>query len=362
MTPNMTRTLTTQDISWFLDLHRKGQLDLDPPYQRRSVWSPRDKRFFIDSVLNNHPAPAVFLHKTLDNDGIATYHVVDGKQRLTTIIEFTEDKVYIPDDFSVMSLQRKRWKDLEDTTKKQFWNYAIVAEMIPDVSDAVIRNIFDRINRNARTLTRQEIRHAKFDGWFIEFVESECKKQEWAELGVITLARARRMSDVQFISELCAVVIKGTIIGFDQDFLDDLYAEYEEITDLGTFVEDDFVGAIEEIKSILVKLLDLVPKLKNYFKGLGHFYSLWAYLHQEKTNISDVLDFAKRYQSFMASVEQVSSVDEDSVSDQDIIPRGVLDYARNTRGASTDLNPRLKRHHGLEIGVGESGVSSNEDS
>ena len=93
----MTRTLTTQDVSWFLDLHEKGQLDLEPPYQRRSVWSPRDRRFFIDTVLNNYPAPPVFLHRPLEN-GRPTYHVVDGKQRLQTVIQFTEGKVRIPDD------------------------------------------------------------------------------------------------------------------------------------------------------------------------------------------------------------------------------------------------------------------------
>lgn len=44
----MGRTLTTQDISWFLDIYDKGQLDLDPPYQRRSVWSPQDRRYFTE--------------------------------------------------------------------------------------------------------------------------------------------------------------------------------------------------------------------------------------------------------------------------------------------------------------------------
>ncbi len=64
----MTRTLTTQDITWFLDLKEKGQLDLDPPYQRRSVWSPRDKRFFIDTVLNNYPAPPRRKRRAGSND------------------------------------------------------------------------------------------------------------------------------------------------------------------------------------------------------------------------------------------------------------------------------------------------------
>ena len=61
----MSRNLTHQDVSWILDQKEKGQLDLDPPYQRRSVWSPRDKRYFIDTVLNGYPAPPIFLHKNM---------------------------------------------------------------------------------------------------------------------------------------------------------------------------------------------------------------------------------------------------------------------------------------------------------
>ena len=52
----MVRNITMQDISWFLDLKDKGQLNLEPPYQRRSVWSAGDRRYFIDTILNNYPA------------------------------------------------------------------------------------------------------------------------------------------------------------------------------------------------------------------------------------------------------------------------------------------------------------------
>ena len=53
----MDRRVTTQDISWFIDLDRNGQLDLDPPYQRRSMWSTRDRRFFLDTDLSGLPEP-----------------------------------------------------------------------------------------------------------------------------------------------------------------------------------------------------------------------------------------------------------------------------------------------------------------
>lgn len=65
----MARTISPQDVSWFLDLNEKEQLDLDPPYQRRSVWTLKDKRFFIDTILNGYPAPPIFLHKSLDHCG-----------------------------------------------------------------------------------------------------------------------------------------------------------------------------------------------------------------------------------------------------------------------------------------------------
>ena len=362
----MARNLTTQDISWFLDLYSRDQLNLDPPYQRRSVWSPRDKRYFIDTILNNCPAPAVFLHKTSDDNGVVTYHVVDGKQRLQTIIEFTQNKVYIPDNFSDIKLQKKRWRDLESETRKRFWNYVLVTEMLPDVSDAVVRDTFERINRNSRKLTPQEMRHAKYDGWFIQFVEDESQKSEWVKLGVVTLARTKRMADVQFISELCAVVLRGTVLGFNQDALDNLYAEYDDTPELGTFVEEDFVSNIENVKTILVKLLELEPSLKKYFKVLSHFYSLWTYLSLDNTHISDVETLAERYKAFMALVEKTlesaNAVTDDTELGQVEIQKAALNYANSARGATTDLNPRSKRHDALVTGICEAGAVDDENS
>jgi len=67
-----------KDVTWFLDLYRNEQLDLDPSYQRRSVWSLKDRKFFLDTIFKNYPCPAVFLHKEINEDaGKLIYHVVD---------------------------------------------------------------------------------------------------------------------------------------------------------------------------------------------------------------------------------------------------------------------------------------------
>lgn len=361
----MNRTLTTQDISWFLDIHSRGLLNLTPPYQRRSVWSPRDQRFFIDTILNNYPAPPIFLHKTLDAEGKATYHVVDGKQRLQTILDFTSNKVRIPDDFSDINIQKLRWKDLGKSTKELFWNYVLIVEMLPDVSDSAIRNIFERINRNSRKLTAQELRHAKYDGWFINFVEVEAAKVEWKATGVVTTARTKRMADVQFLSELFAIILSGKILGFDQDRLDELYAEYEEVDELALFVEEDFVSGVERTKNVISKMLAIKPDILDFTKVQSHFYSLWAYVYlTNKSDADDLVSLAENYTAFMLAVNSIVADNQANITGLAGSPilEHATQYAYNSRGASTDLAPRTKRHAALLHAFGDAGAVEYENS
>ncbi len=350
----MSRSPTTQDISWFLDLYDKGQLNLDPPYQRRSVWSPRDRRYFIDTILNNYPAPPIFLHKTLDDNGRATYHVVDGKQRLQTIIMFRDNKVNIPTDFSDVALQNKRWRDLEKSTREKVWNYILIVEMLPNSEDAVLKNTFARINRNSRKLSPQEMRHARYDGWFISAAEAEAAKDEWKTFGLVTAARTKRMSDVQFISELFALIIRKKISGFDQDDLDQIYADYEEIEEDGLFIEDNFRSHLEQYKSIIIRMVDANLDLRDYLKVQGHFYSLWAVLALTTETLPSELILAQRFKRFMNDVSARLDDPHGSLPDEgDQYGRAVVDYATNIRGANTEEPQRKNRHNALIIALVE---------
>src|SRR5262245_25521745 len=87
----MNRRHNFQTVSWFFDLAQRKLLDLDPPYQRRSVWNQPFKDYFVDTVLLGMPAPAIFLFEDISPDGRSVYHVVDGKQRLLTLLEFVRD-------------------------------------------------------------------------------------------------------------------------------------------------------------------------------------------------------------------------------------------------------------------------------
>ena len=77
----------TWSITQFAYYASSGQLNLSPSYQRADVWPTQDAQLLIESVLRGVPLPSVILLE-MSNDGRTVYEVVDGKQRLTSILRF----------------------------------------------------------------------------------------------------------------------------------------------------------------------------------------------------------------------------------------------------------------------------------
>jgi hypothetical protein len=350
----MKRRPTTQDITWLLDLHRNKQLDLEPPYQRRSVWTRRDKQFFLDTIFRDFPSPAIFLHKSINDDGSATYHVVDGKQRLQTILDFVDDKLRLAKDFGDVRLDSTKWSELQgdQDLRHHFWNYQIPVEMLDLIEGSVVNEVFDRLNRNSRKLTPQELRHAKFDGWFIATVEGESTQDDWRKLGVVTTARARRMADSQFISELLLVLLEKRIWGFDQNALDEFYAKYDDPQEsLVDFSEEAFMAELAAIKAYLLDLDRANSAITRFAKAFGSFYTLWAVVALERQQLPPAPQTAARYHDFMQQVERLSAEKNlDAFISAEDAPefKDPWLYFTNVRGANTDLGPRQQRFDALK--------------
>lgn len=77
----------TKTIADLVNLYKADMLDLSPAFQRRSVWTIKDRVKLIDTVIRNYPLPAIFLYRNED-DGRVSYSVIDGKQRLETLLGF----------------------------------------------------------------------------------------------------------------------------------------------------------------------------------------------------------------------------------------------------------------------------------
>lgn len=74
-----------------------NKVSLIPPFQRGTVWTLKMRQRLIENMLNRLPIPAIFLYKDPEGpDGgggsTFTYNILDGKQRLETLLLFIGDK------------------------------------------------------------------------------------------------------------------------------------------------------------------------------------------------------------------------------------------------------------------------------
>lgn len=356
------RKIGSQDISWFLDQARLGRLELTPPYQRKSVWTSGDRRYFLDTIFHGFPCPPVYLHKKIGSKGEALYDVVDGKQRIETVIRFaSENRIRIPPQFGDTRLENMRWKDIKDDSelRNMFLNYTFIVEYFDDIDSALVNEIFERMNKNSRKLTRQELRHARFDGWFSKQVEKELDDEIWKEYGVVTTGRARRMADAQFLSELLMVVINTEIVGFNQDVIDETYAAFDDASDVDlNFDVDNYEKRLESTKRRLKSIDAHGNRIKRYANTASNMYTIWSCLALATVKLPPFDILSSRYGKFMSRVNKLSEIMKsnraaDGPSSE--IPKGfqpgVITYYQNNQSATTELPQRRARQEALNTAL-----------
>lgn len=164
----------TQQVSTFLYSFRS--LNLNPVFQRNSIWTIRDRKNFIKTILEGMPCPTVFLFEQWDRKK-KKLDVIDGKQRLETIFLFCGK--LSPNKLLIDSSKKKqirdwlrefRFSDLSQEQIKTFSNFSIPVGHIKlkDTSDGSGQGIGDvieafvRINTQGRPLTPQEQTNARY--------------------------------------------------------------------------------------------------------------------------------------------------------------------------------------------------------
>ena len=308
----MSRTINFQSISWFWDLYTRNLLDLNPPYQRRSVWNQKYKDDFIDTILNGYPSPAIFLYREITDSGISKYSVVDGKQRLSTLFEFTENKFPISDNATITRLRGLFFNELETQVKQDFWTYQFAVESVPSTDEKIINDIFDRINRNVSKLTPQELRHARFDGVFITTVENLTESIFSVlphNFPSIPPKYRKEMKDVEFVTRLVLFLEEG-VKTYRQHDLDIAFNDRDLEWEHQYQITREFDQVINLIKQILDESDESVDLTKTRLKNQADFYSFFAALaelNKEKVALKVNPETSKRIAQFLEDVESEES-------------------------------------------------------
>lgn len=78
-----------------------GGLLLSPPYQRGDVWGMTRRKNLIRSILLGIPIPSIIINDRASAgwDDYVTCAVIDGKQRMTTILMFLENQFSVSGDW-----------------------------------------------------------------------------------------------------------------------------------------------------------------------------------------------------------------------------------------------------------------------
>ncbi|MFE6959897.1 DUF262 domain-containing protein [Streptomyces sp. NPDC057696] len=243
----------TFTIAEFLKWSDDKELNLNPKFQRGPVWASPARSYLIDSILRGYPIPKLLLRTSIDRDTRRTIRdVVDGQQRLRTIIDFAAGK------FSLTSRAGEyrgyRYVDLDDDEKDAFLAYKLTCEQLINASDADVLEVFLRINSYAVPVNGSELRNARFDNDFSAYVKDLAREipNVW-DLGVVSNRDRVRMVDHATVAELLGFMIRGVTEGADSN-ITELYESQKE-TSLETLPrESDFLDVMESMVNILQDL------------------------------------------------------------------------------------------------------------
>jgi hypothetical protein len=188
---------------------RRGNIELNPSFQRREAWRDERKSGFIESLFLGLPIPQIVLAERKDRRG--AFLVIDGKQRLLALRRFAPEPGDEPPALRLTGLEVRNdlnGKTLADiqqdgdlTDDLSFFENQTIRTVVlrgwPD--DDFLFRVFLRLNQTSVKLSPQELRQALIPGPFVTWADerSAVSKPIQAALGLTDADF--RMRDVELL-------------------------------------------------------------------------------------------------------------------------------------------------------------------
>jgi len=270
-----TRNYSVRD---FEEWRERGELVLAPKFQRREVWSPKARSYLIDTIVRGKPIPKIYMRQDINPQTRRTRReIVDGQQRLHSVLTFIKDGFRITkahhEDFG-----GKYFSGLDRETQRDILKYEFVADLLEDMPDNEVYDVFARINTYAEKLKPQELRNAR---WFGEFKSSVyLLSKEFVTFletnKVFSPKQILRMAEAEFISELLLAIHEGVREG-SKGVIDGCYKKYDDEFPKRRLHEKQFRETMDIIGGIVT---DDLPQLK--FRATRLFYPLFCAIFHSK--------------------------------------------------------------------------------
>lgn len=180
----------TLSLKYMYELYQSGALTPNPGFQREYVWKTRKRKSrLIESLMLKIPIPAFYFYERED----ASFLVIDGQQRLTTIFDFLDGKFKLYGlEYLGKQYNGKTFKDLAPKYQQRINRTQFNINVLDDRSpQKVIYDIFRRVNSGGMPLNPQEMRNALCSDKVREFLK------KGANSPVFIAATRKKISDLR---------------------------------------------------------------------------------------------------------------------------------------------------------------------
>lgn len=237
-----------------------GHLVVDMSYQRRKVWNDEDKIRLIETILLGLVMPEVFFWTAnVDPDsGETITHIVDGQQRINTIVEFIAgefnlDKKSLLNDTIKEKHAGKYFKDLDRDAKTSIWQYPIsIVDIDRNCTKDSITQMFNRLNLTNYNLNPQEKRKGK-NSVFGDKCEALSTLDFWKNKKLFSSNDAKRMKDVEYCCSIYILAKEGIVDQTNGKKINDYYDDYKTSFDDNRELENKIILAMQIIDQLTDK-------------------------------------------------------------------------------------------------------------
>lgn len=177
----------------------RGNVDLDPAFQRREAWDRIKQSRYIESLIVGLPIPQIVLAEKRNTKG--RFLVLDGKQRLLGLKKFYSGDLVLRGLDLRPDLNGLAYSEMPEEDRDVFDNQTLRTVSVRNWrSEDFLYLVFHRLNTASVPLSPQELRAALHPGAFISFANTFTGDHpEFAQLFRKNATVDFRMRDVEIL-------------------------------------------------------------------------------------------------------------------------------------------------------------------
>lgn len=179
----------------------RGDVILNPEYQRNYVWDNKKASLLIESILLNIPIPVIYASEEED----IKWNIVDGLQRLYSLLRYYKNSFKLSGLSILSELNGKRYSELPDKARRLLNNGNLRVILIFNDSHPEIKyDIFQRLNTGSVKLNEQELRNCIYRGTLNNSLKEMVKNKRFQSILGLN-APHKRMLDCEMILRYLAL-------------------------------------------------------------------------------------------------------------------------------------------------------------